>query len=140
MTIFQTRGGTITYDASKRIMVAEFTGFMNSKRFREFMQAGLAALKEKLHSGNVMWLADTRNHKVIRREDTDWVAQSWTPEAVKAGLTHIAFVLPKDAFAEMSVNNYQQKVQVVGNLTIQNFDAVENAEKWYLSCQEALSV
>ena len=132
MAIYQIQSSTISYDAEKRIMTAKFVGFMNSNQFREFMQAGLSALKQKLATGNVMWLADTQEHKIAKREDTDWVAQSWTPEAVKAGLTHIAFVLPKDVFAELSVGNYQEKVQTVGKLTIKNFGTVKDAEEWYL--------
>ena len=131
MKLFETQGGYIAYDPEKRIMTAKFTGFMNGPHFREFMQTGLKELKAKLSEGNVLWLADTRDHQVAKREETDWVAQVWTPEAMEAGLTHIAFVLPKNVFAEISVSNYQEKAKAIPGLAIKNFDDLSKAEDWY---------
>lgn len=132
MVLHKTNQGNIQFNADTRVMDVAFEGFMSAKEFRDFMTTGLNLLTKKLQEGNVLWLADTRNHKVVKKEETDWVAQFWTPEAKKAGLTHIAFIVPKDVFAEMSVTNYQKQAQNVGGILIKNFDDPKKAVSWYL--------
>lgn len=132
MILHQTKGGEISYDEANQIVTARFFGFMNSEGFRTFMLKGLEILQQKLaQHENVMWLADTREHKVVQKKDTDWVAEEWTPKAQKSGLTHIAFILPSDVFAQMSIENYQ--AVTVKSVKIKNFGDVESARQWYRS-------
>ena len=139
MVLHQAKGGEISYDEANQIVVARFFGFMNSENFRVFMLKGLEILQQKLaRHGNVMWLADTREHKVVQKKDTDWVAAEWTPKATKSGLTHIAFILPSDVFAQMSVENYQ--AVTVKTVKIKNFGDANSARQWYRSEINADSV
>jgi hypothetical protein len=132
MVLHQTKGGEISYDEANQIVTARFFGFMNSESFRTFMLKGLEILQQKLaQHDNVMWLADTREHKVVQKKDTDWVAEEWTPKAQRSGLTHIAFILPSDVFAQMSIENYQ--AVTVKSVKIKNFGNVESARQWYRS-------
>ena len=134
MIIHQTTAGSLSFDESTPAIIATFTGFMKSEQFQEFMKVGLTHLEKYLkRHKNVLWLADTTSHKVQPKADTEWVATTWTPQAVRAGLTHIAFVIPKDAFAQLSVQNYTEKASndQQKEVTIQMFPDVESAKNWY---------
>lgn len=132
MVLHKTNAGSITFDADTPAVIATFTNFMNSEQFQTFMKTGLIHLENKLKSNeNVLWLADTSGHKIQPRSDTEWVATIWTPKAVRAGLTHIAFVMPKDVFAQLSIENYAKDATHQKGVTIKMFDDIEKAKHWY---------
>lgn len=132
MKIFETRNGKIIFDPATPAVVATFTDFMKSDEFREFLLVGLKHLLENTKKyGNVLWLADTSSHKIQPKSDTDWVVNEWNPRAQKGGVTHVAFVLPKDVFGQHSVTNYQQGAKKQGAINVGMFDSVESAKAWY---------
>lgn len=57
----------------------------------------------------------------------DWLGSYFMPKMINMGLTSNAVVLPKNVFAQLAVEDWDQKV---GGFTTRNFDSIDNALKW----------
>lgn len=135
MKLFEEKYGTLEYDSTVPCITATFKGFMSSEQFRDFLTKGLQHLieKRKLHN-KILWLADTRKHVVQPDKDTLWVAEEWTPKALKGGIGHVAFVLPENVFGDMSVKKYAAASEKKKNeMIIEMFGDPESAKKWFKS-------
>ena len=133
MKLFEEKYGTLEYDPAVPCITATFNGFMNSDQFKSFLNKGLDLLieKKKVH-GKILWLADTRNHVVQPEKDTNWVAEDWNVRALKAGIRHVAFVLPVNAFGGAAVKNYAKKNEVQENrMIVEMFQEVSTAKEWF---------
>lgn len=133
MKLFDEKHGTLEYDASVPCIIATFHGFMSSEQFRQFLNLGLDLLVEKKKDHDkILWLADTSKHVVQPDKDTQWVAQEWNPRALKAGINHIAFVLPDNVFGNMSVKKYSDNTEKKGdNMIVQMFGDLDSAKRWF---------
>jgi hypothetical protein len=135
MKLFEEKYGTLEYDPSVPCITATFNGFMNSEQFRNFLNLGLDHLieKSKQHQ-HILWLADTSKHVVQPDKDTKWVADEWNPRAMKAGIRHVAFVLPENVFGNMSVKKYADNSQKKGDdMIVQMFGDLNSAKNWFRS-------
>ena len=137
MTLFQEKYGTLEYDASVPCITASFTGFMSSEQFRSFLNHGLDALIEKKKSHDrILWLADTSKHVVQPDSDTRWVADDWNPRALKAGIRHVAFVLPENVFGNASVKRYaDNNDRKDEKMVVQMFGDLNTAKNWFRKLQ-----
>ncbi|HEY9004827.1 hypothetical protein [Ohtaekwangia sp.] len=133
MKLFEEKYGTLEYDASVPCITATFNGFMNSDQFRFFLNKGLDYLIEKKQDHDkILWLADTSKHVVQPDKDTKWVADEWNPRALKAGIYHVAFVLPDNVFGNMSVKKYADNSEKKGdNMVVQMFGDLKTAKDWF---------
>lgn len=133
MTLYEEKYGTLEYDSTVPCITATFKGFMSSEQFRDFLNKGLDKLieKKKFHN-KILWLADTSKHVVQPDKDTQWVADEWNPRALKAGIEHVAFVLPENVFGNMSVKKYSENNDKRGNkMVVQMFGDINLAKKWF---------
>jgi hypothetical protein len=133
MKLVQEKYGTIEYDPSVPCITATFTSFMKSEQFRDFLNKGLVHLieKKKLHR-KILWLADTGAHRAQPVEDTQWVADEWNPRALKAGIHHVAFVLPQSQFGSNAVKSYAKSTEKnADQMTIEIFGSVDAAKEWF---------
>jgi hypothetical protein len=135
MKLLEEKYGTIEYDASVPCITASFNGFMSSEQFRSFLNKGLDFLIEKKKNHDqILWLADTSKHVVQPDSDTKWVADEWNPRALKAGIHHVAFVLPENVFGSISVKKYAENSEKKGDtMVVQMFGTLENAKNWFRS-------
>ena len=62
-----------------------------------------------------------------------WLEQAWLPHAVHLGLRYIAHVVQADTQVDILTLTLPQ--QVVGQLELQLFYQVSEAEEWLRSCQ-----
>lgn len=133
MKLLEEKYGTIEYDPSVPCITASFIGFMSSEQFRDFLDKGLQLMIEKKKNHKkILWLADTSKHVVQPDQDTKWVAESWNPRAIKAGIQHVAFVLPENVFGGMSVKKYASNTEKKGDaMIIEMFGNVESAKNWF---------
>jgi len=133
MKLFNEKYGTLEYDSSVPCIVATFNGFMSSEQFRHFLNLGLDLLIEKKKEHDkILWLADTSKHVVQPDKDTQWVATDWNPRALKAGINHVAFVLPDNVFGNMSVKKYSESTEKKGdNMVVQMFGDLNTAKNWF---------
>lgn len=133
MKLFQEKFGTLEYDATVPCITASFNGFMSSEQFRTFLNKGLDALveKKKIHN-KILWLADTSKHVVQPDSDTKWVADDWNVRALKAGIRHVAFVLPENVFGNASVKRYAENNDKNSDkMVVQMFGDVRSAKDWF---------
>lgn len=139
MILFKEKYGTIEYDENTPAIVCSFIGFMPSATFRNFLDMGLKFLIEKKQGRDILWLSDTKKHQVQGEDDIKWVTENWNPRAHKAGVRHVAFVLPDNIFGESSVNNYKKNTAEKDKDKIQvaMFDSLENAKNWFKSVKSA---
>ena len=133
MKLFEEKYGTLEYDPLVPCITATFNGFMNSEQFRHFLNLGLEHLIEKRKNHKqILWLADTSKHVVQPDKDTKWVADEWNPRALKAGIHHVAFVLPENVFGNMSVKKYADNSQKNGDsMVVQMFGDIRSAKNWF---------
>jgi hypothetical protein len=133
MTLYEEKYGTLEYDRTVPCITATFKGFMSSEQFRDFLNKGLEKLIEKkqFHK-NILWLADTSKHVVQPDKDTAWVASDWNPRALKAGINHVAFVLPENVFGSLSVKKYSENNdKQESKMTVKMFGDINLAKKWF---------
>ncbi|MFD2248144.1 STAS/SEC14 domain-containing protein [Pontibacter ruber] len=69
---------------------------------------------------------------------TDWIANDWTPRAIKAGLTHFAHVVSPESFAALSAETMSAKVGDYFQMQI--FEDFDKAKEWLLVSQKAHSL
>ena len=133
MKLLQEKFGTLEYDATVPCIIASFNGFMSSEQFRSFLNKGLDALIEKKKNHDkILWLADTSKHVVQPDSDTKWVADDWNPRALKAGIRHVAFVLPENVFGNASVKKYaDNNDKNEQRMVVQMFGDINTAKQWF---------
>lgn len=131
MSQFNKASMTPSWDASVQCVHVKGIGFLQSKDYQTGMNKGLELLEEKKAT---KWLADMQEQSVIGLADQDWTAQDWTPRAVKAGLSHSAFVVPTNVLTQLSLKRIINKV---GNkeIVMVYFDNIESAKDWLRSCK-----
>jgi hypothetical protein len=135
MKLLEEKFGSLEYDATVPAIIARFDGFMSSEQFRDFLNKGLDFLIQKKRNGEpILWLADTSKHVVQPDKDTKWVADDWNPRAIKAGIFHVAFVLPENVFGGMSVKKYVENTDKKGDsMVVQMFGNIDSAKSWFKS-------
>jgi hypothetical protein len=135
MKLIEEKFGSLEYDATVPAIIARFDGFMSSEQFRDFLNKGLDFLIQKKQNGEpILWLADTSKHVVQPDKDTKWVADDWNPRAIKAGIYHVAFVLPENVFGGMSVKKYVENTDKKGDsMIVQMFGNIDSAKSWFRS-------
>lgn len=121
----------VRYDATVPCVIIENNKYTTGEDFREALTQTLVCFKEKsAEHSKLGWLADTGNAEVFPEEDIAWVNNELNPQMYEAGVRHIAFVLPKDVFAGMGVEEYSENTDP-NAITIQNFDDKEKAKEWF---------
>jgi hypothetical protein len=75
------------------------------------------------------------NRQVVGPWDhaTDWIANDWTPRALKAGMKYFAHVVDKQTLAAMSAEEMHRKVGTVFEMKV--FDNMEAAKAWLNQCR-----
>lgn len=133
MILLKEKYGSLEYDSTVPCITATFNGFMSSEQFRNFLNKGLDFLieKKRFHD-RILWLADTTKHVVQPDKDTKWVADEWNPRALKAGIYHVAFVLPENVFGGISVKKYAETSEKKGDsMVVQMFGDINSAKTWF---------
>jgi hypothetical protein len=107
----------------------EWKKYAAGDKFRNGLDKGLELITAK---GSSRWLADLRDMQVVNQEDQEWSNEDWTPRAVKAGIRHMAILVPKDVFGKTSVDRIMEKMLDIG-LTTHYFESVDEAKNWLKS-------
>lgn len=126
MIINEFPGCTLEYNEELKCLIQKWSGFSGSENFRNTILATLNFFKE---NNEVLYIiSDTRNHKVVVREDTNWVAQEINPLLIKNGLKKIAFLMPEVMTAKISVEKFSEKSEET--LQIKHFSTMDQAINW----------
>jgi hypothetical protein len=117
----------VTWNPTFRAVSIDWQGWADSNELAELHEAALRALSE--HHGS-RWLSDSRNMKVIKQADQDWINQNFFPRAMAAGLRRVAIVIAKSALAMMNVDQMAARVPDDNKLQIAYFGSVDEAGSW----------
>ena len=67
-------------------------------------------------------------------DSVEWLEQAWLPHALQLGLRYVAHVVQADSGADILTLSFPQAV--VGQIELQLFGQVREAEEWLRSCQQ----
>lgn len=117
----------LEYDEELKCIVQVWKGFFNSELFREGVNKTNALFAQK--KPVTKFLVDISESSVIKKEDTEWAAVNAIPTAIENGLKYYGFVLPKNAFTQVSLNNFRKDLNQP-SLEVQLFDSLDRAKAW----------
>lgn len=119
----------ITYDKSKKILVAKWIGFLKIADARTGCSFMTKFVKDNLVNTH---LSDHRQLKVLSKEVQDYLTIVWFPEVERVGLKRVGAVVAEDVFAAATVGKVNKAGQV-GNLKIDMFNSESECVKWLLN-------
>jgi hypothetical protein len=119
----------ITYDNSKKILVAKWIGFLKIEDTKKGCAFMTKFIKDNLITKH---LSDHRQLKVLSKEVQDYLTMAWFPEVEKVGLKRVGAVVAADVFAAATVGKVNKAGQV-GNLKIDMFNSEPECVKWLLN-------
>lgn len=131
MKVLDEKFVTIEFDPSQSLLTQTWLGFITSDNFRRAIDKTVEFSKE---NSVKLLISDTTQLSIVRREDTEYAA-SVMPELIQNGLKRMAFVLSENAFAQMSVKNFesQTKGKVDENELVKHFSNMTHAKSWVIS-------
>ncbi len=129
MILYQKPYLTIELDEKLQCLIQNWKGFATSEQFREGITQSVKFFQEKKNINKL--ISNTKDFAVVKKDDTDWVANTATPLMVQNGLKYMAFVLPTNVFTQVSVNNFKSKADEI--LQIQYFDDLDKSKQWLRS-------
>lgn len=128
--LFENASITISLDTNTPCLEWIAKKHPTSEEFRESELESLRYYQQyKAKYPNLEWFVDARSIEGLFSADTEWVAKEILPKFADAGLTKEAFVLPKDFFGQLTVDDYINET-ARGRVKIYMFDSIEKAKKW----------
>ena len=140
--IFKEKFGEVLFDDKVPCVIWKPSQYMNSEDFRKLMNIGIEFYsKKKNEIPNLVWLNDSRDMKVIGKDDQRWLEEFVNLEAQKNGLKYMGFVLPENIFGKFAVNFYINSTLSKKSLdiTIKTFSKYDLAIEWLGECAESLA-
>jgi len=136
--LYSVEGGLLEFDSTVPCFIAAYTGFVESKNFRDQCEYGLTQITEKIQEhGKVSWITDLRKAEIFIDEDVQWANEYWNTNALANGLQYCALIMPKSTFATMNVEEYlEEHERRKDSLVIKLFEDVPSAARW---CKEMLA-
>jgi hypothetical protein len=123
-SLYTTRFLEISYIAEKNCLVQAWKGFCSSEDFRAAQLKTVELFVEKRCKN---FISDTTDASLLKKEDTEWVAELITPQLVKAGMKVLNLVLPASAFTKMTLMNLEKSEGAAGNANIKMFGSLPSA-------------
>lgn len=121
-----------TLFAQKQYILNYWTGegFLTDDIFKTCM---LAVAKEALKHKAKGILVDTRKFDLpISPELQEWYNETIVPIHLEAGITKMAFLLPDDFYAQLSIEQTMEEGQAKAQKT-RYFDTYEASEQWLMT-------
>ena len=133
MVYIDTLNALVMWDSVTRSVILEWRNFVFGDEYRDALDAVIKAMEEN-RSNKV--LSDSRRMKAIPQDDQDWLLKEWVPRAYKAGLKHMAIVLPKSTLGQMTLQRLARvgpDKRLVSNDGTSYFETAEEAKRWFRS-------
>ena len=117
----------IAYNPHIPCLVIWWKGYATTAQMR-FIHETLMHLIVKHRVDRI--LDDDTALPTISERDQDWIASSWMPRAIAAGLKWVATKRPNGYFGQTAVSRVHSSAP--RDLTIRSFDALEGARNWLM--------
>ena len=124
---YETDAMRVSYDKELQLAIGEWKGFVRSKELRKTALDSLNFVNEH---NITRWLSDRRNMKAIRQKDQQWTIDEYVPRLVQSPLRRLANVVSKDIFNKMAMENIIQRSGNLGEITLKDFETIEEAMEW----------
>ena len=118
----------LEFDEQNQCVIQTWRGFFNSQQFRAGCEQTLRLFEQKKPA---RFLVDISQCSLIKKEDTDWAANTIIPKTIQNGLKYYAFVVPTSVFTQITLENFKDEVESV--IKIQPFDNFDKAKQWLIS-------
>lgn len=118
------------YDIESGAAIGHFQGFLGTEKFKQIAEQ-LHDLRKKHSSSKQM--NNIEQMKVLTPEVQKWLNEVWFPKAKITGLKYFAFVVPKDVFGKVSMENANKNSEVTGGIEIKYFTTESQAKEWLKS-------
>lgn len=142
MDILKENYGEIIFNEEVPCVIWKPTKFMTSSDFRKLMSSGVDYyVSKKQDIPNLVWLNDSREMKVIGKEDQKWLEEVVNMQAIENGLKYMAFVLPENIFGKIAVKTYINSTldNKENDLTIETFSNYDKAVAWLKESAESIA-
>lgn len=112
-------------------MYSEWNGFANSVELRAGMMRIIDVIRDH-HATS--FVSDNRKLEVVTNEDQMWIRDTWTPDAVGAGLKRIAVVLASRGLGKFASETVLNQIGKTSFAT-RTFATVSEAIDWAVAEQ-----
>jgi hypothetical protein len=120
----------IWFDEEVPCVIIENNKYTSSEDFRLALTKTLECFKENVVKyPKLGWLADTGNAEVFSEEDITWVNNELNPQMYEAGVRFVSFVVPRDVFANMGVQEYSENTDP-NAISVRHYDNKADAKAW----------
>jgi hypothetical protein len=113
----------VVYNPEKKRLYQTWEGFASVDQFKAAIDASVDCFRK--HEVDTI-LSDTTGQAVLAKEGSDYAA-SVMPELAANGMKKIAFILPKSAFTQLSLQNFTKNSD---NNLVGHFENRQEAEAW----------
>ena len=121
---------TLTYDASNEWLRATWRGFVDPI---EAIRGAQQYLNYAPGFRCPYLLNDNRALLGAWFDSVEWLEKVWLPQALQLGLRYVAHVVQADIHTDILTLSFPR--HLVGQVELQLFDDVAQAEAWLRSCQ-----
>lgn len=129
MIFYQSKNLVVTWDDTIKCAVLQLERYVEGDEFRKAADVTLNLLERRQAC---KLLTNSSEMRVLPQDDQRWVDEDWRPRATEAGLRYNAVVAPKNAIAQLTVENMMKKVPA-GAIELAYFSDVEEARSWLRS-------
>lgn len=118
------------YDNATGAAIGHFAGFLNPDEFKKIAEE-LHVIRRNYNSKKQ--LNNIEQMRVLTADVQKWLNDVWFPRARLGGLKYFAFVVPKDVFGKMSMENANKDTTRTDGIEIQYFQTETDAKAWLKS-------
>lgn len=128
MTLRENKYVSTTLDTTIPALVTLVKKPMIGQSFRKELEDDLALYAQKTKELDQLgWIINFDKMLAFKADDQEWMQNEWNKKLAKAGLTHLALVLPESIFGQIGLKRYAAKG---ANFTIQLFNKHQEAQQW----------
>lgn len=121
---------SVLHNKTLGALQAEFFTYVPHNEFVDILKYEFEMIK---HFNLKKCLIDLRKMKVYAPGNTEFIEKEWFPTVRQLGVEAVAFIVPEDVFAKVSMNASHKKAETEGSMKIRNFLKPEEAENWLKS-------
>ncbi len=118
---------TVIYDEALGAFHATFFNFVQHTEFVNVLEYEYEMVE---HYQLKKALIDLRQMKIYAKGNEDYIKTTWFPKMKSLGLQRVAFVVPVDIFAKVTMEKAHNEEDITPTLQLKHFKTIEEAKNW----------